>query len=197
MKHVRPECGFYFIRHGETTANRDGVRSGGDADPVLTPLGQEQACKVLKFLRLTDLAPGLIITSPLQRTLETVRILNSNSRLDVLEEDGLKERRLGAWNGRSVDETQPLLTAGETPPGGESAPEFRDRILRVFHKFVPLYPRWPLIVASRGIARIVFERAESETTDLANCSLLRITLASTESFKISEIEHLFPKQVGN
>ena len=32
------ECGFFFIRHGQTVANRGGVRSGAESDTHLTEL---------------------------------------------------------------------------------------------------------------------------------------------------------------
>ena len=37
------ESRFFFIRHGQTVANRDGVRSGAESDTLLTELGREQA----------------------------------------------------------------------------------------------------------------------------------------------------------
>ena len=192
-----PESGFFFIRHGQTVANRDGVRSGGESDTRLTEPGREQARRVgLALIRL-GVTPGLIVSSPLSRTIETAQILNARLGLEIRIEPGLLERRLGAWNGRSVEATQPLLAAGETPPGGESNAAFRDRVLAAFRGLAPLYARWALIVSSRGVARILMEHSGRErVATLPNGAILRVTLANSGSaggFEVAGIDHLEPR----
>ena len=191
------ESGFFFIRHGQTVANRDGVRSGGESDTHLTELGREQAREAGLRLHRLGLAPGLILTAPLSRTLETAERLNIRFGLEVRTEPGLIERRLGAWNGQSVEATQPALTAGETPPGGESNAAFRARVLAVFRALAPLCTRWPLIVSSRGVARILMEHAGREgAATLPNGAILRVTLAESsrdEDFVVDSIEPLEPR----
>ena len=190
------ESGFFFIRHGQTAANRDGVRCGGESDTHLTEPGREQARKAGLALRRRGEMPGLIVSSPLSRTIETAQILNARWGLEVRVEPGLIERRLGAWNGRNVEATQPLLIAGETPPGGESDAVFRDRVLTAFRGLATLYVRWPLIVSSRGVARILMEHTGRENAaTLPNGAILRVTLAGpggTDDFEIAGIDHLDP-----
>ena len=174
------ESGFFFIRHGQTVANRDGVRSGAESDTHLTELGREQAREAESRLHRLGLTPGLILTSPLSRTVETAELLNTRFGLEVRTAPGLIERRLGAWNGQSVEATQPALAAGETPPGGESNAAFRTRVLAAFRALAPLYAGWPLIVSSRGVARILMEHAGREgAATLPNGAILRITLADS------------------
>ena len=86
---------------------------------------------------------------------------NARLGLEMRIEPGLIERRLGSWNGRSIEETQPLLAAGRTPPGGESSVRFTARVLTAFRSLAPLYARWPPIVSSRGVARVLMENAGS------------------------------------
>ena len=191
------ESGFFFIRHGQTVANRDGVRSGGESDTHLTGLGREQARKAGLALDRLGTIPGLIFTSPLSRTIETAEILNARFGLDVRIDPGLIERRLGAWNGRGVEETQPLLAAGRTPPGGESNARFKARVLAAFRGLAPLYARWPLIVSSRGVARVLMEHAgRAGVAALPNGAILRLTLADSggsEDFAIAGIDRLEPR----
>ena len=192
-----PESGFFFIRHGQTAANRDGVRSGGESDTHLTELGREQARGVgLALIRL-GVTLGVIVSSPLSRTIETAQFLNARLGLEIRMEPGLLERRLGAWNGRCVEATQPLLAAGETPPGGESNAVFRDRVLAAFRGLAPLYAQWPLIVSSRGVARILMEHAGREgAATLPNGAILRVTLANSGSagdFEVAGVDHLDPR----
>lgn len=189
-----PDSGFLFIRHGQTVANRDGVRSGAESDTRLTKLGREQARMAGLALYRLGATPSLILTSPLSRTIETAGILNTWFDLEIRTEPGLIERRLGAWNGRSVEATQPPLAAGETPPGGESNAAFRDRVLDAFRGLAPLYAQWPLIVSSRGVARILMEHAGFEDTGyLTNGAILRVTLADPDragGFEVAGIDHL-------
>ena len=93
------ECGFFFIRHGQTVANRDGVRSGAESDTHLTELGREQARRAGMALDRLGVKPGLILPSPLSRTIETAELLNARFGLEMRIEPGLIERRLGSWNG--------------------------------------------------------------------------------------------------
>ena len=173
--------GFFFLRHGQTTANRDGVRSGAESDTRMTELGREQVLAAGRILHDLDVTPALILCSPLSRTIETAQLINARLGLDIRIEPGLVERRLGDWNGRSVEETRKPLAAGETPPGGESNATFRARVLAAFRGLAPLCARWPLVVSSRGVARILMEQAgRGDAATLANGAILRITLAGTD-----------------
>ena len=191
------ESGFFFIRHGQTVANRDGVRSGAESDTHLTELGREQAREAESRLHRLGLTPGLILTSPLSRTVETAELLNTRFGLEVRTVPSLTERRLGAWNGQSVEATQPALAAGETPPGGEASAVFRARVLAAFRTLAPLCAQWPLIVSSRGVARILMEHAGREGgASLPNGALLRTTLADPGrdgDLVVARIEHLGPQ----
>lgn len=188
-----PESGFLFIRHGQTVANRDGVRSGGESDTHLTELGRDQARRAELTLHRLGVTPSLILASPLSRTIETAELLNVRFGLEVRTEPGLLERRLGAWNGRSIEATQPPLARGVTPPGGESDAVFRARVLAAFRALAPLYARWPLIVSSRGVARILMEHAgHGGAATLPNGAILRVTLAGPGGFEVATIDHLTP-----
>ena len=191
------ERGFFFVRHGQTDANRDGLRSGGECDAHLTELGREQAFEAGLTLHRLGLTPGLILSSPLSRTLETAWLLSARFDLEVRIVSGLIERRLGAWNGRSVEATRLPLAAGETPPGGESDAVFRARVLAAFRALVPLYARWPLIVSSRGVARILMEHAGRESAvTLPNGIILRVTLTGPGNpgdFEVAGIHPVEPR----
>ena len=55
----------YFVRHGETTANRDGILQGVSGDYPLTDQGEEQAIKT--GLALQHVNWDAIFTSDLPR----------------------------------------------------------------------------------------------------------------------------------
>ena len=186
-----PESGFFFIRHGQTVANRDGLRSGSECDTHLTELGRDQARKAGLALSRIGATPSLILTPPLSRTIETAELLNTQLGIEIRTEPGLMERRLGAWNGQSVEATQAPLAAGKTPPGGESNAVFQARVLAAFRALAPLYVRSPLIVSSRGVARVLMEHAGHESAvPLPNAAILRVTLADLDAFEIARLDPL-------
>lgn len=145
---------FYFVRHGETEPNARGVRCGGDVDAPLTENGVRQAEALGGVLRGRGI--GVIVASPLQRTRRTAEIVApALGGIPVVFEPLFAERRLGEWNGRPIAETEPLIRARQTPPGGESETEFRDRVARALEALRPHLARVPLVVSSRGVARML------------------------------------------
>lgn len=146
-----------FIRHGETDYNRRHVRCGGDVDIPLTELGETQARQAGQWLRAQPDEIDAIIASPLLRTRRTAEIIHAvlGRSCPVISHEGLIERRLGAWNGMDIVESQPLFDATLPPPGGETEEAFRARIQHALTEILALPYRLPLLVASKGVARML------------------------------------------
>ena len=147
-----------FVRHGATAPNMAGLRCGGDLDVPLTALGRQQAAEAGR--RVAELEPpvGLIVTSDLVRTRESAAIIAASlPGVPIIIEPGFAERSLGAWNLRPIDETQPWFEARCTPPGGESDSEFIDRIARALRGIKQQLIYRPVLVGSKGVARVMAE----------------------------------------
>lgn len=146
-----------FARHGATACNLAGRRCGGDHDVPLAPAGRAQARALATTLRRRRPLPGLIVTSALARTRETAEIVAAATGLEIVVEPLLAERSLGGWNGLPVEAALPWLAPGVVPPGGgESNEQFVARIGTALRRSVwPLLPRRPLVVGSRGVARVL------------------------------------------
>lgn len=145
-----------FVRHGATAVNLAGLRCGGDIDPALTDTGRQQAAHTAAGLQQQAPAPGLILTSHLQRSRETATILAAAlGGVPVQVLPGWAERRLGDWNLQPIATTQAALQAGQTPPGGESDSAFRQRIQQALQGLLPLLHQRPLLVGSKGVARVL------------------------------------------
>ena len=191
------ELGFIFVRHGQTDASREGIRSGGDGDARLTELGRDQALIAAETLQSIGVTSSMIVTPPLSRTLETAELLKDRLALKVHVEPALLERQHGKRNGLSADATRLRLTAGDTPPEGESDVRFRTRILSAFRRLGPLYPGWPLIVSSCSVARILLEHAgHRNAAPLANGTILRVLLANPGNqtdFDIVAVHYIHPQ----
>jgi 2,3-bisphosphoglycerate-dependent phosphoglycerate mutase len=172
-----------LVRHGATEPNLAGLRCGGDLDVPLTALGREQAEQAaLRILEL-GLPVGVIVASHLQRTRESAAIIG---RLlgctELVIEPAFAERSLGAWNLRTVAETERELAAGVTPPGGESNADFFDRIVKATRSHVlPRLAQRPLLVGSKGVGRALRELLGLPLhSGLVNGELVQFDLAAID-----------------
>ena len=86
----------YFVRHGQTDWNLQ-KKLQGLADIPLNDTGKKQA-KDLQS-QLADKEIDLIITSPLQRAVETANIINEKNNLPIMKAEGLHERDFGEFEG--------------------------------------------------------------------------------------------------
>ena len=172
-----------FVRHGSTAPNLAGLRCGGDLDSPLTELGLRQAERLAgELLRLTT-PVGVILTSDLQRTRDTAAVISrALGGVPVLVQPAWTERRLGDWNLSPIADTQDALLAGRTPPGGESNIDFSRRIFKAALALRPWLGRRPLLVGSKGVARVLGEICGlPERVELDNCSMRRFDLSSVLS----------------
>lgn len=87
-----------LLRHGHSTANRDGVLAGWTPGVGLTELGIEQA--TMAAAQLVEVPLAAVFTSPVQRARETAEILvGSRARTPLATDDGLGECHYGGWTG--------------------------------------------------------------------------------------------------
>jgi probable phosphoglycerate mutase len=147
-----------FVRHGATAPNMAGLRCGGDLDVPLTPLGRQQAADAARRIARLEPPVGLIVTSDLVRTRETAAIIAAAlPGVPIIIEPGFAERSLGEWNLQPIEQTQPWFEARRTPPGGESDHEFIQRVARALRGIKQQLAYRPLLVGSKGVARVMGE----------------------------------------
>src|SRR5450759_198827 len=87
----------YFIRHGQTEYNRDGLMAG-HSEPKLTEEGIEQVKNAI--LQIPDDC-GAIYSSDLIRCKKTTEILNEKLQLPVFFDARLRERHIGSLEGKN------------------------------------------------------------------------------------------------
>jgi probable phosphoglycerate mutase len=146
----------YFVRHGITEPNFRGFRCGGDLDLPMMDIGCDQAYLLAKQIDKMNLRIGVIIAGSLLRTRQTASIIAGVlGDVPVVTDPLLNERRLGEWNNRPISETEHLLAAKATPPGGESEQEFTARITQALDHLGPQLERRPLLVSSKGVGRVL------------------------------------------
>jgi broad specificity phosphatase PhoE len=119
-----------LVRHGETEWSRDG-RHTGRTDLPLTPEGQRQAQALATALRAWQFA--LVLSSPLQRALETSRLAGYGTKAQVRPE--LMEWDYGRYEGltsRQIAEHNPGWSLWrDGGPDGETPVDVARRVDRV------------------------------------------------------------------
>ena len=91
-----------LIRHGRTKANADGVLAGWSPGVVLDEKGVAQAQALGQ--RLSGLTLDAVITSPLERTVQTADVMLESGDLHAPRhvDDRVGECRYGDWTGQSL-----------------------------------------------------------------------------------------------
>ena len=77
----------YFLRHGE--ANWPGWTKPDDERP-LTDFGKKEVRQVAKFLNRLNVKPGLIVTSPLPRALQTAEVAAKQLKTKLRQDEALE-----------------------------------------------------------------------------------------------------------
>ena len=134
---------FYFVRHGESEANRRRVIQG-HSDSPLSRKGKRHARAAGRWLKKRRI--GAIFASPLSRSLETARVISRVTGAPapvVLDE--LKELDTGIYSGRNLDEAAKedpdafksfLLHSWEAVDGAERTDSLLARALRVWDRLI-------------------------------------------------------------
>ena len=129
-----------LLRHGQTLMSVE-RRYSGRTDAPLTAAGVQQAAAAAK--RLAQAGIGVIITSPLQRAVQTAQEVAAVTGAPVVTDDGFRETDFGAWDGLTFTEVRERWPAEMTawladpqvaPPGGESFTDVSARVTGALHR---------------------------------------------------------------
>jgi probable phosphoglycerate mutase len=165
----------YFIRHGETSWNRE-RRTMGWTDIPLSDIGVSQADEAQKYVK--DLGIQTICTSPLQRAHQTANILNQILQVPLVKFDNLKEIGWGDHEGqiRVLTGDQMFVESkhGQRPTGAESYETFEKRALSGFKE--SLTNPGPVLIVSHGGVFWALANYFNWPVDklLTNCELIQI-----------------------
>lgn len=171
-----------FVRHGATQANLDGLRCGGDLDMPMTALGRSQIADAARQVRHAGWPIDVIFASDLLRTKESAGIASAVlGGIPVREMPTLRERRLGQWNLCRIEATEAALRAGQTPPGGESDAEFTRRIEHAIAEMLSAPWSMPLLVGSKGVARVLRQMRGLTREAVGNGEVLVLDVAELAS----------------
>jgi broad specificity phosphatase PhoE len=145
-----------FARHGETPDNRSLVFQG-QGGRGLNALGRAQAARLAERMKLVR--PDVIVSSDLERALETATIVATACRLDIETDADLREVDVGTWTGKSYAEIEaryPEEWAAWSNGldvrrgGGETYGELADRVERAVARVAIAHPRRRVLLVSHG-----------------------------------------------
>ena len=129
-----------LLRHGQTSVSVQ-KRYAGRSDAPLTDVGLQQAAAAAK--RLASASLGVIVTSPLLRTVQTAQEVAAVTGAAVVTDDGFRETDFGAWEGLTFAEVRErwpaelaawLADPAVAPPGGESFTDVSARVTAALHR---------------------------------------------------------------
>jgi probable phosphoglycerate mutase len=193
---TEPLTTLILVRHGRTHLTETRKISGSDGEnPNLSDVGREDARKVAAALKAlgnsgpwSHLSPiSEIVSSPLQRTLDTAHIIANELKLAVSTNSNLAEISFGDWDGHTNEEVKQKWPKefsswqgswDVAPPNGESLKDFDQRVLTGLAEMVQLHSGKTVAVVShvmpiRGIARKAMDAGISGywVPQIAPCSL--------------------------
>jgi len=145
----------YFVRHGESQANLDGLFAGQRNDSPLTKKGLVQAKDIAEEIKRREIKLDRIIYSPLRRTAQTTEIIAKALKLShdqMVPDKRLEEYDMGAFTGTPIHS----ITSAEltSHPEAENPQEFRSRLLAAIQDAKEL-PGTTLIVSHAGVGRML------------------------------------------
>lgn len=132
-----------LLRHGRSSANTKGVLAGRRPGVHLDDVGREQAAKAAE--RIADIKLDLMVSSPLERCLETIAPVAATRRRKLVVDDGFVEADYGSWSGKklSVLMKEPLWPVVQNHPSavtfpgrsGEAMTDMAARAIRAVRRF--------------------------------------------------------------
>lgn len=186
---------FYFIRHGQTLGNTQGISQGTINTEIayLNDHGKQQAQKLHDHFDINF--ADRIIASPLVRTQQTAEIVNQTANLPIELDDRIKEISYGDWDGTKKSELKQQFPDLFSPISDDVVPEYyktahgesfldvETRVSDFMLDMAAKYPDEKIIVVSHGFtikSAVVnalqvqnpFAVPEPENTSLTKISLL-------------------------
>lgn len=187
-----------LVRHAETIWNHE-HRYAGHSDVPLSPDAEGQIAQLTARLIKEPLTA--IYSSPLSRCIATVYPTAEILGLSIQMELGLRERDLGAWEGRSeteIRQTYPEFTfpldgynGAYAVPESESMAALERRTYAVLQRIAERNPEGlPLVATHAGLIWVILTHVvtnpPAEPRWPKNTTMLRLTYKDAE-FRLGEI----------
>lgn len=187
----------WLIRHGETDWNAE-QRLQGWRDIPLNDSGKAQAKSVQRFLEQQRIAFDAVLSSDLQRAIQTAEIAFECTPESIICLPQLRERNYGIYEGHPwqsltqlPDQPEPEINLRNPDlivPEGESLLTFNQRIITAFNDIAVQRPNQKLaVIAHGGVIEMVWRYIQK--ADLSTPRPYKILNASVNHFAIDQQRH--------
>lgn len=184
----------WLIRHGETDWNA-AQRLQGWRDIPLNDTGKNQAKSVQHFLDQQRIAFDGVLSSDLQRAIQTAQIAFAQHQYPIEQIPALRERNYGIYEGHPwqsltqlPNEPTPKINLRDPSldvPEGESLLTFHQRIIEAFNQIALQRPNQKLaVIAHGGVIEMVWRYIQQ--ADLSTPRPYKILNASVNHFAINQ-----------
>ncbi|MDY7078553.1 MAG: histidine phosphatase family protein [Chloroflexota bacterium] len=197
----------YLIRHGANDLQKDGVLAGWMPGVHLNQEGRVQAEALAQ--RLAKVEIEAIYASPLERTVETAKIIAAPHDLPVVVRQELGEVRFGRWTGEPLERLRrrrlwrAVQFAPSTTrfPGGEGPREMQARVVAELERLRDKHSQQTLAVVSHsdvikaavafyiGLPLDLFQRLVISTASL---TVLELSGPMSRLVCLNDTGHLLP-----
>lgn len=193
-----------IVRHGETSANLDGVWHGS-TDTPLTERGRAQAERVAAYLAERYADAGALYSSDLQRARHTAEPIRRALGLDLRLEAGLREYDLGSWEGKTYRELHEVHRLWHhmrgdpdfAPHGGESPLAVARRFTGTLRRIAASHGEQRVVVVAHGgaLSMAFAELLDGDYTRwkrvMDNCAVSELVLHPTPALPcFNQVDHL-------
>lgn len=147
---------FIFLRHAESTANVEGILAGRLPGTYLSKKGEKQARTLPLFIQ--SLSIDRIMTSPLERCLQTVEPTAKMLHKRVEKDPSFIEMNYGKWSGKYLKDLRKesgwkviqKRPSQFTFPQGESFTSAARRVERQLNKIAQKFPNKRILIVTHG-----------------------------------------------
>ncbi len=187
------ETRIILVRHGETLWNRDARIQGYHANSPLSDSGLVQARAVAYRLAIEGI--DALYSSDSGRTLQTAEPIGEATGLAVISDMGVRERNYGIFEGHTFAEVEQVFPAEfqkyrlrdphYSMEGGESAVQFRDRIVAALANIARRHAgKLSVVVTHGGVVGAMYRVAMEQPLDAPRVYTTRN--ASLNRFRFEE-----------
>ena len=153
-----------MIRHGEIPSNVKNIYAGKSAER-LTDKGMLQAEQVARKLKSRDV--HLIYSSPIQRALQTAKIIREELGLKLMVEPAFREMEMGLWEGLSESRVEEMYyeewKIWQTMPADLNLPE-RETLGHILERVLT------------GVQNIKVDIADQNVVIVTHVAIIRVLL---------------------
>ena len=166
----------YLARHGETEENVAQILQGL-MPGHLTACGREQAAELRDKLVAAHTAFDVMLTSDLQRALDTANIINGGLHLPLSPCPLLRERDWGGFTGKFI----PSLKGRPWPDDVETLDHMKQRAQAFMAWLRDAYPGKTVLAVGHGIMNkaiqsVYYDKPMNEIEKMANAEVRKLTL---------------------